>query len=310
MIDIIKQLEKGIKLMNRGHIIEEQKKIGHLRGGSCGCITSDNQIVGKCARETMLRTLGIQIPVELNRQLMFSGGQKVEEMAEELLAKSYEDNEDIKIINGDRKGCQYSLEGTNRYVSMRTDLEIYEKDILKAIVECKSLCGQSSNNRVYFDRVPDLGHLIQLGHYIFARGVNEGYLLYISTVDMPIHYATKKRIGTRDYKVDPFMMVFPVRFINGILHYKVKEDEIQTPITQQGILDYYKLIDEMIKSKQLCPRVTNLKATGDMGTYDKCKYCDLNDICDDFEESFDAFVDAAKAFSELKYKAIYEVSNE
>jgi len=65
-----------------------------------------------------------------------------------------------------------------------------------------------------------------------------------------------------------------------------------TPITQQGIIDYYEAVVKQEKEKKLAARPLNLKSDGSPGNFSSCDYCPLKASCESHETDYDKWLDA------------------
>jgi hypothetical protein len=65
-----------------------------------------------------------------------------------------------------------------------------------------------------------------------------------------------------------------------------------TPITVQGIIDYYEAVVAQQEKKKLAPRPLQLKSDGSPGTFSSCDYCPLKAVCDATESNYDQWLSA------------------
>src|ERR1700677_12906 len=99
-MDIRELLERGQAKQNADHAEKEKTKLGILRGGSAGCIGTDDRVYGECHRIALSRLMGVDKEVEPNRQIMFSAGRTAEDTWAQLLTDAgvtFRREEEIQI---------------------------------------------------------------------------------------------------------------------------------------------------------------------------------------------------------------------
>ncbi len=304
MLNIRALLEKGQAAQDAAHDEAEVAKRGNLRGGSAGVVGTDGQIYGECHRVALARLLGADKDHEANRSIMFDAGNGNEDIwAAKLRAAGCE------IVREDEYPIVWPVPGTDKVVTGRPDILIGETEFFQAGtgicqakftprhgLELKGIFSASSAVRTEIEGVPDAKHLAQSGFYSMA--LNIPYTLCYtspSVIDVP-YWAQKKFPGTPK-KLQPFYRMFELRWNEqDQLEYKDEHgtEWVPTVYTKQGIAEYFALIDEMERTKQLGPRPATAHATGESLPYDRCSYCPLKDNCENNEDDFDAWLAGAR----------------
>jgi len=175
---MIKELiETGTLLQVKAGDEAEARKIGTLRGGSCGMIREDGTIVGACAAEAWARYKGINgMPVNISKELMFAGGRANEDLWLASLKESYKGpilcEEDIPLVYETNSGIK---------VTGRPDIVLCEGEENKPVclLELKQVMASYSAYNVLIKKTPMLKHVIQAAWYTYQLGCN-GELWYTS----------------------------------------------------------------------------------------------------------------------------------
>jgi hypothetical protein len=313
-MNIRKMLEAGQAELNRQHQELEETKRGVLRAGNSGAVTEDGAVLGKCARITLARFLGHQAPTPAQRQLMFAAGIGNEDIWDKVLsATGYEG----VILREEEIPVRWTVPGTTIEVSGRPDFVLADDQRNPLVVlELKLVSSYYTAMGVKYgtDPKPKTDHLCQAAHYCWQLGV-PGKICYSSRVDWHVSTWDKKKfepdVPGVEYnargeakKIYPFYQIFDVRIGDGgVVEYSVEgaDEWKQTLITQQGIVEYYKLVTEMAEKRKLGPRPSGLEASGHKAYFDQCdpQYCDFALACDRFEDrSFDEWLDAIRLISQ------------
>jgi len=257
---------------------------GGLRGGSMGCVLSDEEYTGNCIRASAARFLGAEPshPVDKWRatHLMFDGGHTSEDyfwrdfvagLPAGFTTRREEDFPLLDTISGLR------LTGREDIVVVREETPEWAE----CLIELKNVSSLPTD--LLFSEQPKLEHLIQLGNYLRIvakkQGDVPGQLWYTSRVihSLPTQWAwvrdqlpafgesapgsesvewSKPMYGKPPFptKIRPFYLGFHVRWHEGVLHYSRADDRdpnhtptqwAATPITAEGIVSYYEQVAEL-----------------------------------------------------------------
>lgn len=163
--------------------LQEQSKIGRLRGGSCGMVRPDGEIIGACAATAYARYKGFNgSAVTLSKELMFAGGRANEDLWLKSLKKSYNlpgqvilCEEEIPLVWTTDNGVK---------VTGRPDIVLCESaDMNKnepvCLLELKQIMASYSAYNVLIKKTPMLKHVIQAAWYTYQLGC-KGELWYTS----------------------------------------------------------------------------------------------------------------------------------
>lgn len=302
-----KLLEKGQAAQDAAHAEQEKAKQGNLRGGSAGVIGTDGKVYGECHRLALSRLLGVDKGHEANRSIMFDAGNANEDSwAAKLVAAGCEIKREGEIP------IVWQIPGTERVVTGRPDIVIGEFRPDQTFngpepdyvweptlgLELKGIYSASSAVRVELEGLPDAKHLAQAGFYSMALNVPYA-LCYTNPSVIEIPYWAQKKFGVKG-KLQPFYRFFDLRWTEqDVLEYRdeQKSEWVTTMYTKQGIADYYALIVEMEGKQDLGPRPEGGYADGTPMPFDKCKYCDLQEACDEAEDDFAEWLGRIKLLS-------------
>jgi hypothetical protein len=94
-------------------------------------------------------------------------------------------------------------------------------------------------------------------------------------------------------------MYFDLTWKDDKLEYEILGINIKesTLITQQGIKDYFELIDECLKEKVVPPRVADIDSLGKDIPFNQCKYCVFQQACDLVENNYQDWIDYCKSLT-------------
>lgn len=302
-------LEEGTRLLSDKARTEEKTKVGTLRGGSIG-LAEGAEISGTCARQAMLRFMGIDVKgmeEASTRDLMFAAGRTNEDSWLEVLAPAWPG----KIFREEEVPIKWTTKSSVD-VTGRPDMVLADAEGTFFIrgLELK-LVSSLWTARTVLKGEPKTGHLIQAAHYMWKLSEQEGYeipfeLWYTSRVDwhvmgwaqkhFPKHgelnseyceYSTNKDGQSEIKKVLPFTKGFQLRFLpNGQLQFKDTGGKkwVDTIITKGRIASYYEHVAEMAQSKTLSPRPVNLDYSGQKENWKQCDFCPLIKTCEEYED--------------------------
>jgi len=331
MIDIDKLYITGVDSMAKEHDDLESTKVGTLRAGNTGALFG-NQVIGKCARQTLLRYLGIQYEeITRNKRLMFDAGLSNEDIWVDILEAGIKASGEPYVIRTEEDiPIGWTLDSGVK-VTGRPDIVVgIEKDgefIPKKGLELKlaSSLWTCRDTGIMFE--PKMMHLLQAGHYSWQLGI-PFELWYTNRAEFAVgsgweqktfptqsemltenvEWAVRKdkRTGTnREYvkKVLQFRQGYELEWSDkGQLKFRpiLEGKELHyttTPITIDGIKGYYESIPRQVEEKKLAPRPVNLKADGAKGNYSPCDYCPIKSICDKKERDYDGWLSMVQAHS-------------
>ncbi len=294
-MNIRELLAKGQAEQDRQHDEQEIAKRGNLRGGSAGVVGTDGQIYGECHRVALARLLGAEKDTPENRKIMFAQGNANEDTWAGLLRDA-----GCEIVREEEYPVTWPIPGTDRVATGRPDILIGETEFYRAgngIVqakfvpklglELKGVFSHSTAFGVEIEGRPQNKHLCQAAFYSMALGKLPYVLCYTSGSVVDLMYWAQKICGLK--KLQPFYRFFYLEWRDETLWYRdEKSDEaIETKITTQGLVDYYKLVVEMEQTKQLGPRPTADFLNGEKSKWDACGICEFKNACDNSEDSFD-----------------------
>lgn len=194
--NLTERLLEGRQLARSKHKEGEAAKLGNLRAGNSGMMSTEGEVAGSCHRVAHLRQLGVEIEEPNDSKLiMFQMGLANEDVVyEDLLHTAAEDEavlreEQIPIewftSNGtkvtgrpDMVVCRVFSAGGVTNLG-RGDKDIFFGDLKVPIppivpifgVEIKSIASVWTSRDVLFEKAPKLPHLIQAGHYSWKLGV-------------------------------------------------------------------------------------------------------------------------------------------
>jgi hypothetical protein len=281
---MIKKLyEIAGRLQSAEHEAKEVDKKGVLRGGTTGCVEADGTVVGQCHRKALIRYLGLQAPAGPN--LWFDMGFANEELWTAKIRKAWPHGikceEDFPI--------QWELDGVT--ITGRPDIVLMNADDQPvAGIELKSVGSVNTALNIWFENKPKTENLLQAAHYASQVGV-PFYLVYTFLSKAPLPYWAQKKFAAKD--LSPFIKEFKVWLDgSGAIHYTTEDGvDHPTPLSLDGIKDFYRLVIDMDKRKDLYTRFTDRELNGDPLPFEKCKYCAYNDICNNYDHNYDLWLD-------------------
>jgi hypothetical protein len=295
-MDVRALLEAGQAKQNADHAALEAGKLGILRGGSAGCIGTDNRVYGECHRVALTRLLGIDKEVEDNRQIMFAAGRSAEDTWAQLLTDagvSFRREEEIQIT--------WPVPGFDgRVVTGRPDIVIgipqKDKFVPTFGLELKGIYSAGSAVRVEIEGKPDPKHLAQAGFYSMALGIDYA-ICYTNPSVWDVPFWAKEARAAGHKKLAPFYRIFYMRWNedSGLLEYRDenKKHWVQTVYTKRGVASFYATVLTMETLKDLLERPNGGMADGEPMPYDKCFYCPFDKQCSAYEVDRNLTPDAA-----------------
>lgn len=297
-LDVFAVYENGAKLKVKQDRLNEQGKVGCLRGGNAGLADYEGgkvRIAGNCHRLSYLRMKGVQVKEESeSKRLMFLGGHLNEEGWVATLQQGLP--EGLKILREQEVGtCWTTKNGTK--VTGSPDIVIASEggELIQAL-ELKRICSVWTARDILAG-CPRPTHVFQAAHYALCLGVP--YELWYSC-DVNFYAGRMNKLfpkkGTLagdkcsyDDKgniknVEPFHKGFIFDFRDDVLY--IKEDLSttfeETIVTKQRIENYYEYVSTMEERNSIGPTPTNIDHRGDTMGFTTCQYCELKSICSNF----------------------------
>ena len=274
---------------------EEATKTGALRIGNSGVVTADGRILGTCHRISMARLLGVEEAKGRTTKILFQAGELLEEGFVQLLSESSA----TKVLRSDDISVVTEVDG--RKLMGRPDVVLADETGKPVLgVEHKAVLSLGTAQTVLLDRKPKAQNLAQTAAYSHYLGI-PFVLHYTNAGFYPLYPSDKKKYGMSS--IGPFYRMFYTEWRDGTLYYRADDSEewVKTLITTKGIEDYFKLVNEMVTSKDLGPRVSSDYMDGTPNKWDKpgslpsdCKFCFLNKRCQKFEDKQISFEEWAK----------------
>lgn len=292
---------KGREIEIEAHAAEEGGKLGTLRGGSAGCLNG-HEVYGKCHRLALARFNGLQPAIEDMSYNWFDAGFANEDAWTQKLGKSIQElGPDYSMKCEEECPVSYELDGVK--VTGRPDLMVFKGDEPVFGLELKVVCTINSAIGVYCEDKPKTDNLIQAAHYSIKHGCPFS-LVYSFRSSGPVpfwanKYKDKLRQKKKTYYIDPFIKEFKIGIEDGNIFYITDSGEkVDTVLSVQGIEDYYRLIIDMNANKSLFYRPAGTDLRGKSLPYDACSYCPLQPACDQFESSYDDWMDKVRLICE------------
>lgn len=330
-MDIGKLYSAGVDSMAKEHDDLEETKVGTLRAGNTGAMFA-GKVIGKCARQTLLRHLGISFEaIAASKRLMFDAGLSNEDIWVKALEEGIKASGEPYIIKREEDIPISWTTESGVAVTGRPDIVMgIEEDgkfVPKKGLELKlaSSLWTCRDTGIMFE--PKLMHLLQAGHYSWQLGI-PFELWYTNRAEFAVGSGWEqktfpkkeemltdivewgkrkdKRTGKEiEYvkKVLQFNQGYSLDWTDkGQLRYRpiLEGKELHytsTPITIEGIKAYYEEVLRQKERKKLSPRPDNLKPDGSKGNYSICNYCPLMQICDKKEQDYDEWLSMVQAHS-------------
>lgn len=313
--NIVELLTMGRWKQHLQHKKGEEEKVGNLRAGNSGTLLADGTTLGKCPRLSLLRALGVDYQIALNKQPMLAGGVANEDILSAELALSWNGlikrEEEIPI-----RWEAYP----NIFVTGRPDVVLCDKEGKPVQgVECKAPSSMWTAIAVHLKRIPKSDHLIQAAHYSMILDI-PFTLLYTSRVNWALQgnqgskdepwktwkgveytvYNDKKtgQPAVRTVTLSPFDAAYELKWEGNDLYVKhfMDKDFTKTLISKDGIHNYYAYVGSCMANRTIPTRPSKVNVFGKI-EYNPCdkKYCPYTDICESGDkEGFDSWLDRAK----------------
>lgn len=283
-------LDKSTTIISEDHAVKETQAKGTLRAGYTGALLPNGEVVGKCHRQSLARYLQLEEEEDVvgtSSQMFFALGAANELYWVDVLERSLDEKFTIK--------CEEEIPtswvtSSGVPVTGRPDIVIFEEESPIVGIELKALAADNAAAGVKFQK-PKIKHVLQAAHYSWQLGVpfNLVYTWY-SQSSMPF-WARKT---TKEKVLRPFVKEYNLGWEGSKLYYMDGNTRVDTDITVESIQDYYELVVDMDKQKNLYSRVESKDIFGNQEPFNECDYCPLKDICDMYEHDYDTWVDFVK----------------
>lgn len=326
MLDINALYDAGIQSMAAEHDLKEADKKGILRAGNTGIIMDGGKVAGPCARTTLLRFEGIRYEqVEDSKRLMFDAGLSNEDIWVKSLETGIKALGESLVVKREEEVPIRWVTPSGIAVTGRPDIVLgrMEGEEFKPVVglELKLVSSVWTGRDTGVMLEPKLVHLMQAGHYSWQLGV-PFQLWYTNRAEFAVGSGWEQRtfppkdnlltnvleFGESKGKVTvkkllQFRQGYELEWTKGkqLKYRPILADRPEgmewtwTPITQQGIIDYYEVVVEQKSKQKLAPRPSTLKADGSPGTFSNCDYCPLQATCDKLESDYKKWLDAVSS---------------
>lgn len=332
MLDINRLYDAGVKAMADEHELKEATKLGILRAGNTGIALSGNKLAGSCARQTLLRFLGIKYEeIEDNKRLMFDAGLSNEDIWVKALEEGIKASGSPLIIRREEEIPISWVTPSGVTVTGRPDIvlgtEGTDGTFTAALgIELKLVSSTWTARDTGVMLEPKLQHLMQSAHYSWKLGIpfqlwytnraefavgsgweQNTFPKQKDTLTDVILYGEKKdkrtgRVFPTVKKILQYRQGFELDWTSkGQLRYRpliegMNLEWTSTPITQAGIVAYYEAVVKQQVEKKLAPRPQVLKADGSEGNFKACDYCPLKEICDNAETKYERWVSMVQSY--------------
>lgn len=287
-----KILQAGREAQRAEHNKHEIDKIGTLRGGSCGILTEEGDVIGGCHRIAHLRQIGIQAPSEPETHNMFAAGHA----NEDIIAKELIDG-GAKIKRETEIPVQIELEDGTK-ITGRPDIVVVDSDDTPLfIVEMKCISARGTAVAVHYELKPKTNHLIQLALYMIGLGIDESVLHYASRVKWNIPAkmpSSVKKVTSKGWdaveqyggvQIQPFDRIYNVKWAeDDTIEWSTQDGKgmktRSTIISKDNIMAYYRVVNEIQRHHDLGPIPAK-------DGYLQCDYCPFSEQCERYEETRD-----------------------
>lgn len=262
--DKLKQIFKeAFKTLKGKDSLERDKKLGILRGGSCGALLSNGDCLQgstKCSRLDQMRLLGIEKETSEEDQVAFSAG-----FGHELYIDKHLKESGLEY----KREESYTIEKDGLTWSGRPDFEV-KIDGEWIGIEAKSLISAFSVAKQVQADVPFMRHMIQSAAYMTFLDRNT-WLICIG------HYFYAQAGSER---LNPSIRWYEMA-------YNEEEDSFiidgkQLPFGKAHIITYYKQLGKWNTQEKLGPRPKELEIGG-IKPYNRCNYCPMNSDCNAYD---------------------------
>lgn len=295
----------------------ESDKVGTLRAGNTGMVSPEGQVIGKCARLTHLRYLGYKVSEhDEATQFMFRYGNINEDVWMQILTDTWKG----KILTESETPTNWTQAGGIE-VTGRPDIVLLDPEDEHPVLglELKAASSFWTWRSVRFLNMPKWDHMCQAGHYMWQLGVPfklvyTNYVYHTAPwldrmVPRPgqsgseaVIYDEIIRKGFRKVearKAMPGFVAYDIRWsppqIGKVQYLEYRNeatpeaDWTRTKITIDGIRKYFDIQSDVGTGRPLPPRPLSLKIDGSKESWVACDSCPIQDVCDTYEDSYDAW---------------------
>jgi len=236
---------------------ESLEKVGILRGGNSSALYY-NKVIGINPKETLLRYLGMEMPIDFDSMLLLDAGFLNETAYESLLNEA-----GIKFKAEEEIPVQWFITTkSNKKVKVtgRPDCGILDKinDKLALILEHKQIASTWKTKELSHWGMgqPKPENVVQTAHYSWIHGNLPAVLVYCSRAwhalktkkDLLLQPDHRALLGDEyTWGVKPFMTLYDVTWDSNNLLFEGRK----TAIKPDGIKEYYELIANCAESKTI-----------------------------------------------------------
>lgn len=311
-MNITSMLQQARLKDRANHQEKELSKIGNLRVGSSGIMSSNGDIAAECARKSYIRSLGLELdPPTVPTQIMWDLGYANEDRVVESLKLVLP--EGMTLLREEEIPVSWNT-SNGTLVTGRPDIVLLRDSKPVLGLELKSVHSMWTARDVLFGREPKLNNLAQAAHYMMLLEIPYKliYRSYSILGQAPAQWADKlfpkdgepgneyiqwgdvdKKTGKRSMRgINQFEIVYDLRFDStGRLEYSVEDEDkwVRTIITKEDITRYFEHVSQIASTGNLGPRPTAVTATGEKASFNMCspKYCPLAETCDNYDKTKD-----------------------
>jgi hypothetical protein len=270
---------------------ENKAKAGILRGGNSSALVN-GRVIGLDPRETLLRYLGMEMPMDFDSYLMMDAGLFNEDAHSNLLKEAgatFKCEEEVPVIHSITTDA-----GTEVAITGRPDRAMLnDEGQLTVIIEEKQIASSWKAKELSHWGMgnPKPENVVQAAHYSMFHGMIPAILAYSSrswhsikspkdNLLQPDHRAI---LGDGDWMfgAKPFMALYELEWQDDTLYLEGRK----TAVTSHSIKEYYKYVADCAE-KGVIPNVHYSDTWGNPMTKSKReKYYDWKHIPeDDFNE--------------------------
>lgn len=295
-----KLIKKGHDTLQEERAVEERKKLGFLRGGSCSSMSKEGRVIGACPRITLLRKLGLESTTPLNLSMIFHVGYSHETFIKKALEKCGEFD---RITTEDSAENSFVTDIDGNSLTLRVDLIAHMKSGERFGIECKALTSNFSAEKIMQKfQVPYIKALVQASWYFHIGKFERYFIIYGNYFNSTTFFKGKMN------KVNASLLIFELikkEEDSGVIKIYLRrynDDDtyvdVETPITLDGIERAYKYIVQCEQEQKVPVRRVEYELNG-MKTYNQCdpRYCPCAKLCDDVDANlvdYDTWVKEAK----------------
>lgn len=292
--NIMELYQRALAAEQEVHAAEEVAKVGNLRGGNTGVWVDKETVVGGCPRLAHLRSIGVEVEkIPADRHVMFAAGHSNEDIWARYFAATWK-GEGKTLLRESEVPTSWATSGGTK-VTGRPDF-VFAKDGKPILgLENKMCASVWTAKTVLFQGIPKIKHLAQAAHYSWQLGI-PWKIVYSSYVDFVVPSWAERMFPKRgqplsEYtvsndkggakKVLPFHRVYDLRWVDGRLEFSPEGANAWqvTPVTADGIREYFEQVAVVADKKKLPPRVTTVEGNGEVSDFSDCDYCPLNETC-------------------------------